>query len=87
MSASLVSFATYMAILRVEEMMANQAERRDAEIRLRHYRRDELYRSLRRCGLSLETAEMISEQVWEVSTPWLTLSSHRSPFRLVGFKA
>jgi len=77
---------TYQRILQMREQMADIEERAAADERLRHYRRDELYRNLRRCGLSLGTAEQISEAVWEVPTPWIMKSSHRNPFQLVGVK-
>lgn len=87
MSATIISFATYQVILRIQEMITDQNERNEANHRLCQYRREELYKQLRRFGLSIETAEQISEAVWEVSTAWTYKSFHRSSqLKFVGFK-
>lgn len=86
-SATLVSFATYQAILRMREAIANWEERDEANRRLSQYRCEELYRRLRGFGLSIETAEKISEAVWDVPTPLLYKKFHRSSqLTVVGFK-
>jgi hypothetical protein len=87
MSATLVSFATYQNILRMQEMMADRDVRNEAKHRLFQYRREELYRRLRELGLAIDLAEQISEAVWDVPTPWLYKSFHRSnQLTVVGFE-
>lgn len=63
-------------------------EKRAADIRLRQYRREKLFHLLRGFGLSVVNAEKISEEVWEVKTPWLEHDSHRwhNQGPLVGLK-
>lgn len=64
-------------IARCREFHANQAERAEANKRLRRYRCDELFRRLE--GLTVQSRKELAETVWEVPVSWSVLWCARHP--------